>query len=120
MIYGNKIMIFYLMNLGLLSTPNNCVCDIWFKRLTSPADVVGTFAEKQPTISGIGVGMVKDSVGPYGDIFISLVVNDKDSILCSKVVKGDSTLLPKVTTHLNKQTVTSAIVNGRKVFALLN
>jgi hypothetical protein len=109
-----------LINMNLFYL-QDCDCEMWFKKLQIPdsKQIVTRMYDKPPIVSGIKVGtIVQDSIGPYGDIFMDLIINDNDKIVCSRILKGDSALLPKVEKYLSKQTVSSAENYGRKVYSL--
>ncbi|PWJ49248.1 hypothetical protein CLV98_1482 [Dyadobacter jejuensis] len=116
-----SIMLFVLMSFSF-SSSQDCDCDQWFNKLYIPDnDKINTIIFlKPPKISGYLAGTtVQDSIGPYGDIFMSLIINDHDKIICTRLLKGDSLLIPKVKKFLSKQTVHSAqSEGGRKVFSL--
>lgn len=108
MIIATKLSILIHLNLFQLQ---GCDCEMWFKKLqiSDNNQIVTRMYDKPPVVSGIRAGTsVQDSVGPYENVFMNLVINDNDKIVCSKILKGDSTLLPKMEKYLSKQTVSSA------------
>ena len=115
----NRMLLSILISLNLIML-QDCDCKMWFKKLAVPDDgMIRSFIyDKPPVIVWSEAGAVHDSIGPYGDIFISLVISDRDKIICSKILKGDSALLPKVEKYLSNQIVKSAENYGRKVYSL--
>lgn len=119
MIMENKIILSILISMNLVKL-HDCDCEMWFKKLSSKDNgLIVTINWNPAKVSWTKTGtIVQDSVGPYGDIFMSLIISDNDRIACSKILKGDSVLLPKIEIFLSTQTVISAEVNGRKVYSV--
>lgn len=117
----NKIILL-LYPICIFSNPICNECDKWIEKLSPSEDILIFSHSKKASIVGgkdTMFPLIKNNEGPFGEVFVTIVVNDRDEIECFKIIKGDISLHLKVKNYLDKQKVESGEVNGKKVYDIM-